>query len=117
MPHDARELTAELVALAEASRAALTRLQTGDESELVALLDARERLVGALEAATIAYADPALIEAARQAIALDAEIMRVLEEQRNTVARQLERLVSQRHSLASYGGHRAAGGMYLERLG
>jgi hypothetical protein len=117
MPHAAAELAAELVALAEASRAALTRLRAGDESELVSLLDARERLVQALEAATVAYADPALVEAARQAIAMDAEIMAALEEQRNTVARQLERLVSQRHSLASYGGRRDGGGMYVERLG
>ena len=117
MPHDARELADQLVALAEASRAALTRLRAGDETELVSLLDARERLVQALEAATVAYADPALVEAARQAIALDAEIMTVLEEHRNTVARQLERLVNQRHSLATYGGRRDAGGMYVERLG
>ena len=117
MPHDAPELARQLVALADVSRAALTRLRAGDERELVSLLDGRERLVQALEAATVAHADPALVEAARQAIALDAEIMAVLEEQRNTVARQLQRLVSQRHSLASYGGRRDDGGMYVERLG
>jgi hypothetical protein len=117
MPLGAPELAAELVALADASGAALARLHAGDESELVALLDARERLLAVLEAATVAEASPALAEAARRAVALDGEIVAVLEHERTVIAQQLERLVSSRRSLASYGGPRAGGPLYVERLG
>ena len=117
MPLGAPELTAELSALAAASRAALTRLRAGDERELVKLLETREHLVEALEAATVTEPTSALFEAAQQAVALDGEITAVLEEQRSAVAQELERLVSQRHSLAAYGGHRGAAPLYVERLG
>jgi hypothetical protein len=117
MPLDAAELAAELSALAAASRDALTRLRAGDERDLVALLEARERLVQLLEAATVAEPDAALAEAARQAVALDAEITAVLEQQRSAVAQRLERLVSQRRSLAAYGGQRGNAPIYVERLG
>jgi hypothetical protein len=117
MPPGAAELTAELLSLAAASRAALTRLAAGEERELVALLDARERLVQLLEATTVTEPDPALVESARQAVALDAEITAMLEQQRRAVARTLERLVSQRRSLAAYGGSRGDAPMYVERLG
>jgi hypothetical protein len=118
MPHGAPELAAELAALAEASSAALARLRAGDEAGLVALLDARERLVQVLEAVTVADRDhPALAEATRRAVALDTEIIGVLNEQRRAVARQLELLVSRRHSLATYGGSRDSSPVYIERLG
>ena len=109
-------LTTELAALAEASSAALSRLRAGDESALVGMLETRERLLEALEAATVEERDPALLDAASRAVALDGEIVAALEEQRSAVAQQLEKLVSHRHSLAGYSGHRETGGAFVERL-
>jgi hypothetical protein len=117
MPLGAAELTTELSALAAASRDALTRLRGGDERDLVALLDARERLVQLLEATTVMEPSAPLVEAARDAVALDSEITAVLEQQRSAVAQRLERLVSQRRSLAAYGGRRGNAPLYVERLG
>jgi hypothetical protein len=109
-------LTAELAALADASSAALTQLRAGDESALVGMLETRERLLQALEAATVEEHDPALLDAANRAVALDGQIVAALEEQRSAVAQQLEKLASHRHSLAGYSGHRESGGAFVERL-
>jgi hypothetical protein len=109
-------LTAELAALAEASSDALSRLRAGDESALVGMLETRERLLQALEAATVEDHDPALLDAASRAVALDGQIVAALEEQRSAVAQQLEKLVSHRQSLAGYGAHRDSGGAFVERL-
>jgi hypothetical protein len=110
------ELAAGLAALAEASSDALSRLRAGDESALVEMLETRERLLQTLEAATVEDRDPALLDAANRAVALDGQIVAALEEQRSAVAQQLEKLVSHRQSLAGYGAHRDSGGAFVEKL-
>ena len=110
------DLAAELNALADASAEALARLQRGDETGVVELVERRERLLRVLSEWPL-DAGTALREAARRARALDTELVTLLRGRQAQVGRQIELLTRARQSLESYGPTRSGSAIYIERLG
>jgi hypothetical protein len=111
----AADLAAELNALADASAAALALLREGDEGGVAELCERRERLLGALAGWPL-DARPEIVEAALRALALDTEIVALLEERKGEVGGKIARLTRARQSLSSYGPARPPTPSYLERL-
>jgi hypothetical protein len=114
MPHV--DLAAELNALAEASADALSRLRDGDEHGTVEVVERRERLLHELGEHTVDVG-PALVEAARAAMALDPELMAMLRSHQADIGRRIQRLAHARRSLSSYGATGPRSALYVERLG
>ena len=114
MPRASAELHAELEALAFAGAEALDRLRDDDETGVLALLERRERLLSLLAAAP-PVVDDAVADAARRAIALDAELMAALKARLTVVGQELEHITRTRRSLASY-GTTTTSSVYVERL-
>jgi hypothetical protein len=116
MARASADLQAELTALAEASAAALDRLRDGDETAVEDLLERRERLLGVL-ATWQRPVEPAVMEAARRAVALDAELVTTLRTRLTEVGREIERMTRTRRSLISYGATPPGSSIFVERLG
>ena len=115
MPPASVDLESELTALAEAGADALARLERGDETGVVTLIERRERLLEILSSRPV-KANVALAEAARRALGSDAAILAALAARKAEVAGAIERVSRSRRSLGSYrpAGPRSA--VYLERL-
>jgi len=116
MPRGRVDLHAELDTLAVTSAAALRRLQDGDPTGVLELVERREWLLHVLTEWPAA-ADTGLMEAARRAVALDIELMATLRARHAEVAVQLAEVLHARRSLASYGATPPPGALYVERLG
>ena len=115
MAHGHPELRAELEALAVLSTDALTRVRAGEEAALEELLARRERLTAALADQAV-EADVSVLEAARRALALDAELLAALRGRLAGMGREVETTMQTRRSLVSYGAP-AGGSLFVERLG
>jgi hypothetical protein len=114
MPRAHAELHAELEALAFASADALDRLRDDDESGVLALIAQRERVLTLLAAARPAL-DETVMDAARRAIALDADLLTALRTRLTAAGREIEQVTRTRRSLASYGAT-PTGSVFVERL-
>jgi hydroxypyruvate isomerase len=79
------------------------------------LVARRERLAAALEDQAV-EADEAVLEAARRALALDAELVAALRVRLAEMGREVETTMQTRRSLRSYGAP-AGGSLFVERLG
>jgi MoxR-like ATPase len=104
----------ELARLSEETRA---RLRDGDDDFLEAALERRDALLAAIAETPVRPGEaPEVSAAIRQALALDRELLALLESRREEVRRDIARITEGRAALQSYRGAAPSGAIYIERL-
>jgi hypothetical protein len=114
-PARATALYLELVRLSEAT---VARLRDGDDAGLPSAMDERNALLGAIAVTPVSPVEAPEIDAAiRRVLALDQELLALVEACKAQVSQEITRIAASRAALESYRCAPSRSAAYFERLG
>lgn len=117
-PPSAGRAAAPYQELARLSQETCARLQAGDDEFLVEAIARRDVLLAAIAKTSIGLDEaPEVSLAIRHALALDRDLLALLESRREQVRKDLAQVAEGRAALQSYRGASPSGAIYIERLG
>ena len=117
-PPSPARATALYEALVRLSEATVARLRDGEDAGLPSAMDERNALLGAIAVTPVSPAEAPEIDAAiRRVLALDQELLSLVEACKAQVSQELARIAASRAALESYRCAPASSAAYFERLG
>jgi hypothetical protein len=114
-PPRATALYRELVRLGEAT---VGRLREGDEAGLPSAMDERDALLAAIARTSVSPLEaPEIAAAIRRVLALDQEMLALIEGLQAQMSQTLAKIAASRAALGSYRAAPPGSAAYIERLG